>query len=543
MPNYLDRLRRRARLFVRGESPRRYFDIRDPRLLREVFAAVDLVPSAPSPGAFERGERVYELRPDARALMPFALTPFGRAEFLDWFLRYGRTELAVSPDDLVAYLTELDGTPDRGLAPTYLMRPDWQERHPDALTPRGWGPFKAWLADEFGVTGRWFRRAALPPRFAAEKPSAGVNVVGFFRYTSGLQQAVKSVADGLALAGVPTELRDVPNSHARETLRREGFDGLERHPVTILNTGLDLSVPEVYQLAALHPKRGTYRIAVWWWELERLPSDWLGRGVDVDEIWAPTTFIASALKPLGKPIFPMLPSVRVPEFTPRPKEFFGLDPVKFTFLFVFDMNSRMPRKNPVSLIRAFRLAFAPTDPVELVIKVSEQEQYFPEWWAELRQVAADAGVKLIDRHMPRGDLNALLAAADAYVSLHRSEGLGLTMAEAMLLGKPTIATAYSGNLDFMTPENSYLVRYEKATITEATWPYPRGCEWAEPSVEHAAELMRRVVDNPDEARRVGERGRVEAAAVLSPEVAGGRMAARLAEITAGGFQLQRRRAA
>jgi glycosyltransferase involved in cell wall biosynthesis len=538
----LDRLVRRARLLFQGESPRRYFDIRDPRLVRQLFENAELPPPiAPAPGAFERAERVYELRDDVRALMPFALTPFGRGAFLDWYLKFGRAELAASPDDLVAYLAELDATPDRGLAPTYLLRPDWQEQHPDALTPSGWRKFKAWLADEYGVGGRWFRRAALPPRFAAPKPADGANVVGFFRYTSGLQQAVQSVANALAIVGIPTELRDVPNSHARETRRREGFDGLERHPVTILNTGLDLAVPEVYRLAALHPKRSTYRVAVWWWELERLPAEWLGRGADVDEIWAPTTFIAAALKPLGKPIFPMLPSVRVPEFTPRSKEFFGLDPAKFTFLFVFDMNSRMPRKNPVALIRAFRLSFAATDPVELVIKVSPQEKYFPEWWAELRGAATEAGVKLIDRHVSRDDLYGLMNAADAYVSLHRSEGLGLTMAEAMLLGKPTIATGYSGNLDFMTPENSYLVRHDKAVIAEAVWPYPRGCEWAEPSVEHAAELMRRVFENPDESRRVGERGRDELTSLLAPETAGRRMAARLAEIRAGGFQLRRGR--
>ena len=134
--------------------------------------------------------------------------------------------------------------------------------------------------------------------------------------------------------------------------------------------------------------------------------------------------------------------------------------------------------------------------------------------------------------MSRDDLYGLMSAADAYASLHRSEGLGLTMAEAMLLGKPTIATGYSGNLDFMTPDNSYLVNYDRAVIAEATWPYPQGCVWAEPSVEHAAELMRHVFDNPDEAKAVGRRGRDEVTALLSPEVAGRQMAARLNEIAA-----------
>ena len=178
---------------------------------------------------------------------------------------------------------------------------------------------------------------------------------------------------------------------------------------------------------------------------------------------------------------------------------------------------------------------------ELIVKVSPQEKFFPEWWSELRHEAAENGVRLIDRHMTRDDLYGLLNATDAYVSLHRSEGLGLTMAEAMLLGKPTIATGYSGNLDFMTPHNSYLVKYDRAVIAEATWPYPQGCEWAEPSVEHAAELMRRVFDHPEEAKAVAERGRAEVTSLLSSEIAGRRLAARLSAIRAGGFTLHRGR--
>jgi glycosyltransferase involved in cell wall biosynthesis len=101
------------------------------------------------------------------------------------------------------------------------------------------------------------------------------------------------------------------------------------------------------------------------------------------------------------------------------------------------------------------------------------------------------------------------------------------MAEAMLLGKPTIATGYSGNLDFMTAENSYLVDYTRSVIEDDTPPYPKGCVWAEPSVARAAELLRRVHDRPGEARSKAERGRSDLRALLSPAAAGGRMKARL----------------
>jgi glycosyltransferase involved in cell wall biosynthesis len=408
----------------------------------------------------------------------------------------------------------------------------WQQQFPEALSPVGWGSFKQWLAEKYGLSGRWFRRASLPAKYKAAKPRAalGANVVGLFRYTSGLQQAVIGLVDSLAANGVATELRDVPMAHKRDGRSRAGFDGLERFPVTILNTGLDMPVKEAYRLAGLHARSEVYRIAVWWWELEQLPAAWLDRGRDVDEIWAPTRFIADALRVLGKPVFPMLPSVRLPAFTPRPKQHFGMSPEKFTFLFVFDMNSRMPRKNPLGLIRAFRLAFQPHEPVELVIKVSPQEKYYPEWWADLRAAACDNGVSLIDRDLSRDELLALMNAADAYVSLHRSEGFGLTMAEAMLLGKPTVATGYSGNLDFMTPENSYLVRYERGVIEEDAPPYPKGCVWAEPSVEHTAELMRSIVDRPEEAKAIAARGQADVESLLSPEASGKRMVERLVEI-------------
>lgn len=535
----LSKLRRRVRLLLHGENPRHFFDLCDcdpiDRLLEE--AALPPLECSPRAIAFRagdsiRGDRIFELRDDLRRAIPLALTPAQRGAYLRWFLvAGGRCETDATLADLLRSLFEHDAASDRGLVASYLVQPDWQERFPHALTAQGWEPFKAWVASEFGIASRWLTRASLPAKFTIRQPShSGVNAIGLFRYVSGLQQAATSVVDALNAAGIATELRDVPLPRNPDGRSRTGFDGLERFPVTLVNTGLDMPVNEAYRLAGLHPRRDVYRIAMWWWELERLPAAWLDRGRDVDEIWAPTAFIASALRALGRPVFTMLPSVRVPEVRSRPKSDFGLSPEKFTFLFAFDMLSRMPRKNPLGLIRAFRRAFAPHEPAELAIKVSRQDEAYPEWWAQLRTAASDNGVLLIDRNLGRDELLGLMNAADAYVSLHRSEGFGLTMAEAMLLGKPTIASAYSGNLDFMTPTNSYLVRCERSAIVEDIPPYPKGYEWVEPSIEHAAELMRRVFDDREESRAIAERGRASAAALLSPEASGRRMVKRLREL-------------
>jgi len=139
-------------------------------------------------------------------------------------------------------------------------------------------------------------------------------------------------------------------------------------------------------------------------------------------------------------------------------------------------------------------------------------------------------IQIRDGYVGAEEKDALVAACDCYVSLHRSEGLGLTMAEAMSLGKPVIATGYSGNLTFMNGHNGYLVRHSLTTIPPGCDPYPAGAEWAEPDLDHAAELMRRVYDNPEEARAVGERGRRELLASHSLERAAAFMKRRLVAI-------------
>ena len=541
---------------------------------------------AENPGL--RVRRIYELRADLREAFVLGLTPHQRAEYLTWLLTYGRDDFGITPEQALWYLGELGEDPGHALVPTYRAQPRWQAAVPHGLTRFGWPTLKAWLAAEYGLSAPWFRRATLTPQFgpwdevcllrqavgdgsfpraeaeagdaaavlrwidsipgiarpgrawraelaaelrsgAARRP--GVNVIGLFRYTSGLQQAVRGAVQALTRAGVRTSLRDFPVASLREPRDRTEYDGIELFDVTILNTGIDFPAAGVYHQSGLHERPGVYRVGIWWWELETIPNRWLDRAEGVDEIWAPTTFIAGAMRAaFRKPVYPMLPGLELPAFDPLPRSHFDLRDDRFLFTFVFDMNSRMQRKNPLGLIRAFRRAFRREEPVDLAIKVSPPESYYKEQWNELRGAVEDAGVMLIDRVLTREEVLAFLNASDGYVSLHRSEGFGLTCAEAMLLGKPVVATGYSGNLDFMTPENSYLVGYDRVTLAEDIDPYPQGAVWAEPHLDHAAEQLRRVYDRRAEALEIGRRARAEVREVLSPEAAGRRMAARLAAI-------------
>ncbi len=191
-------------------------------------------------------------------------------------------------------------------------------------------------------------------------------------------------------------------------------------------------------------------------------------------------------------------------------------PEGFLFLFVFDYLSTIQRKNPVGLIEAFKRAFAPGEGARLLIKtingplrpLAEEEVL---WAADGRE-----DIHVVDRSLSGAELAGLMAACDCYASLHRAEGFGLTLAEAMAIGKPTIATGYSGNVDFMDAENSYLVDYTIGRVGPECEIYPPEGEWADPSVEHAAELMRRVYEQPREAERRGARAAQDIARELSP---------------------------
>ena len=272
-----------------------------------------------------------------------------------------------------------------------------------------------------------------------------------------------------------------------------------------------------------------YRAAILYWESEEPPADLEERLRSFDEVWAPTRFLADAFrKRLSIPVIPMLPGLELAEFEALPRSFFDLSNDRFLFLFTYDLASYQLRKNPLALIAAFRKAFPLTESVGLVIKVSRGSD-FPADFAELQCACSDNAVTLIDRVMPRDELLGLMKTCDAYASLHRAEGLGLGMAEAMLMGKPVIATAYSGNIDFMTAATAYLVNYDRVLVPQSA-PYPAGSYWAEPSIAHAAELLRKVVDNREESRATGQRAKAHLEELLSPLAAGKRMADRLREI-------------
>ncbi len=487
------------------------------------------IPSSVSASS-DRPRQIFEIRSDLRLAFPHAYLPHGRRTFLDWLFTHGKTEFGVTNDEIVALLAELDHDPSHGITETYRLTHRWQEAVPNGLLPTVWPKLIRWLRNTEGVSGTWLN-AAKPPSVTTR--TDGLNLIGHFRLPCGVGEEVVRFAEGLEQFGVPITCRDVPAYHLMPPHSGLRPLGLEDHAISFLKFGAAVDLRAAYERAGLFPKPGVYRVAGWSWELDTFPAEAAQQLDFVDEIWVPSRFVANGVKQIanGKPVRVMTPAIPAPVVPANSRDRFDLDPKAFVILFAFDSGSVFERKNPFALIRAIRIAFRSDDRVTLVLKVSNGDAA-PAMMARLKREVAEIGGRVIEGMLPREDVAALLVACDCYASLHRSEGFGFTLAEAMLLGKPTVATNYSGNLDFMTPENSFLISHRLVELDSDIGPYPQGARWAEPDVEHAAELLRYVFVQPEEARAVGLKAKADLELRLSPATAARRIVARLHEIHA-----------
>jgi glycosyltransferase involved in cell wall biosynthesis len=528
-------LRRRAaplyhelRYRLGGEYLPQFLDLNDlprlNRLLTDAGGQPLTAPPEPDPLLAERAMRMFELSPELRELFPLGLTPAQRGEFLSWAVAEKGGVYGVRQDEMLALLAMMDRTPDRGLERCYRLNAAWQRDVPDALTPAGWLRLKRALTEGYRLRGRWLEQAELPPQ--PDRTGPGVNVISHFDYQIGIQQAAVGLVAALHRAGVRTALRDLPLTFRPDPLAPRHL-GVEEFDTSVIVLPIHTAAREWCHRFGMHFRPGVKRIALWYWEMAEIPEEWLQYMRWADEIWAPTRFLADTFrKYFNVPVVPVLPGVEPLTFTPLPRSRFGLADGRFTFLFTFDMGSVFERKNPLAVVAAFRRAFRPTEPVDLVIKMGRGDANTAAL-SQIQEACAAAGVKLIDQVWPREEVLALMNCADCYVSLHRTEGLGLGMAECMLLGKPVIGTGYSGNLDFMTAENSYLVRHTLVPVGADIPPYKEHQLWADPDVDHAAELMRRVYDHRDEAAAKGAQARRDLSARMSVDAYADRVRAAL----------------
>jgi glycosyltransferase involved in cell wall biosynthesis len=363
------------------------------------------------------------------------------------------------------------------------------------------------------------RREAKPRPAAASALPPGINVAGYITRESGVGESARLFLKSCEAAGIPSAAIDI-----------DGGDPLAQQAVyrtNVFHVNAD-------QTPAVHADLGPLfdasacNIGMWHWELPELPDGWIASAEPLDEIWAPSAFIQSAIsRKVTIPVVHMPHGVSIDAIETCSPEELGVPPGRFTFLCMFDLGSVTERKNPLGAIEAFRRAFADDDRVALLIKAGRSDAH-PADYAELQARVRDIpNVCLSDRMLPRARVNGLISKCGAVVSLHRSEGFGLILAEAMALGRPAIATAWSGNMDFMTTSNSCLVGYELVTLTKTHGAYPAGEQWAEPDLDHAATWMKRLFDDASLRSHIGERARETIRTQFSPEAAGLRYRRRL----------------
>ncbi|MCG8462319.1 MAG: glycosyltransferase, partial [Holophagales bacterium] len=340
------------------------------------------------------------------------------------------------------------------------------------------------------------------------------NLVGYLSAETGMGEAARSLAHSLELAGIPHSLHDLELGVVarREDPTYAGATTDFPYDVNLFVANAD-QVPHVRDHLGPGAFAGRYNIGYWLWEQEAFPRGYWPAFEALDEVWTASSFCVDAISgPSPIPVRRVPLAVRPRPEDPagaasrsRDRESLGFAEGVFVFAFLFNYLSHFERKNPLAAVRAFRRAFG-DDPRRLLLLKTSQRDHAPEKAAMLEAAAEGVpNIRIVDAYWPRERVHALFTAADAYVSLHRSEGFGLTLAEAMWHRMPVVATDYSGSRDFFGPSTGFPVRWTYTPVREAGSPYPEGSRWAEADEAHAAEQMRRVAEDR-EARKAAVEG-------------------------------------
>lgn len=372
--------------------------------------------------------------------------------------------------------------------------------------------------------------------FARRHAQLGLNIAGFLTADLGVGESARCMVRAADAAGIPAAL--VPlRLHCRNRLGDPTYAGrlqeTNPHPVNVIHVDPPASRDIDHEHGAGF-RAGKYNIAYFAWELTDFPDAWLSSLDFYDEVWSPSDFTRAAIavkSPL--PVLTMPHAIafpRPPDAEAALRNRFHLPPDAFIFLTLFDFNSYAARKNPQAAVAAFRQSGLAMPEAALVIKVQNGAANAAEFAVLQSAVRGLPGVILIAETLSRQNIYALEAACDCFVSLHRSEGFGLAIAESMYLGKPAIATDWSASAEFVNAGNGCPVRYRLAALDRNYGPYSRGSHWAEADPAHAAEWMRRLAADRELAERLGAAARATIESRFSPAAIGERYRRRLEAI-------------
>lgn len=344
-------------------------------------------------------------------------------------------------------------------------------------------------------------KAAKKPCWARHQKAfeTGLNIHGYFLSEIGLGESARLLAKA-----ADTQTFKSTFIH-RKIAGRENNDAFEQRlsSPSALNTSLSIiGLPEIAQLKK-QLCRSQHNIVYPFWELEKLPLGSQGSYSAFDSFWAPSQFIFDCLaSQQERPVHLVKQPVDVPDIEPE----LGLGGGKLKILTYFDYDSFAARKNPEGAVKAFRCAFpAHQTDVELTVKSRGQLDAGRRAWLT-DQAAQDPRIMVIDATLTNDQMKDLMLDNDVFLSLHRSEGFGLGCAEALISGRAVVSTDYGGTRDFINNETGYPVEWEWLDLHDGDYIGWEGARWADPSIEHASEILRQIYNDPESAQRRTRQG-------------------------------------
>lgn len=366
----------------------------------------------------------------------------------------------------------------------------------------------------------------------------GVNLYGYVHAESGVGQSARSNMKSLTSAQIPLsviDFRDANISRMRAVID-ESLKGEAIYSINLFQINAD-QIVNAFESLGFNVLKNRYNIGYWAWELPEFPDEYTEAENFLDEIWTPSSFCQKAISDKLS-----IPVKVIPHAVWRENGLENMDRGKndiidldnFTFIMMFDCLSVPARKNVFGTIEAFKKAFGKHDAsVNLVIKISNLLKTDKSFQTRFHKaINGFKNIKLYSGYLHRSEVLSMLRGADCFISLHRSEGFGLGIAEAMMLEKPVIVTGWSGNMDFCNDQNAFLVNYTLTKIPKDYGPYKKGKTWAEPDIEHAASLMRHVFRNPEISKQKASVANHFVSKELSPSRIGLMLEDRLKEIYA-----------
>jgi glycosyltransferase involved in cell wall biosynthesis len=443
---------------------------------------------------------IWLSRPDLQSVFDVASTD-GRLSFIDWFDEAASREYGI----------------DAGLAGVR-----------EVISARSVGQPLAGLVARLKSL---FRGTPLELATSAEP---GATLIGYAHGVLGMGEHIRMTAKAMSATRVPFGVFDFDVGVVNKQDDEDGDYPLikhNRHVANIFHVNADQMLNTYCRLGDNFFK-DRYNIGYWAWELPICPLQWVPVTRMVDEIWAPSRFIRDCFAEVTSgPVIHMPLCVELPVFDKLPRAHFGLPDGDCLFLYVFDFHSFLERKNPLAAIRAFIEAFPDRSTrAGLVLKIMNGDPESVGWQEMMELIGGDPRIHCINEVMSRAEVLALVDTCNSFVSLHRSEGFGRGPAEAMYLGKPVIATGWSGNTDFTRSDNSLLVEYELVPVRADQYVFTEGQVWAEVNSSHAARHMRYVFDNIADTTGIARRGQETIRTEFSSETIGRAMAERLSSL-------------